>query len=531
MTSSRFRVLTAAVASLVISVGLAATPAQAAPRMAITDLSFSSATVDATESAQAVQLTWRVTNTDQRAITVTGLIELREFQNGAPVGPVRSLNFALRHGDADIAADWGGTAQDSTYRHEVFVPQYATTDSTSWRVTKVTAQDGRGHTAKLTADELVALGAQFTVTRLTDVQAPTLGTLSLDGRSEVYHDGSGLTLSYALSIYDVGLGFRRGTLVLDGPGDRQVSGTFEVRKADAWSGWCGENNYVSLPATWAYCAVTVAIAPDTPSGSWTVNRVRLVDEAGNVTVARDVDWPTVHVSRNEVVEAGDFSVTPDVVDNWRAARTVELRFRAQSWAGPIVKVEVRTEQQCWPSSTTPTWRPDGTASIPIAIPQSRGGCRVTGVAITDEAGNRSLYGEPYGAPALALVVAQLPDETPPKVLSVAPPKKVWTVSELTNSWGVSFTVQVDDTSGAPVTGFSTTLFNSLGHSVGGHSGGISEGDDGRLGLSTTVPPVVGEYVIGFDLTDAAGNRSAFGYPNTSTPEPPGGPLTITVVAD
>jgi hypothetical protein len=508
---------------------LVGAPAQAAARVTITDLAFSSTTVDATEGPQALGLTWRVTNTDQRAITVTGLVELREFQGGVAVGPVRALDFALRSGDADVTADWNSTAQDSIYHYEMTIPQYATTDATAWRVTKVTAQDGRGHTAKLNAEDLVALGAQVTVTRLADLEGPTATTVSIDGRDRVYHDGNGLVLTYRVTIDDVGLGFRRGTLVLAGPGGREVSAPFEVRKESDWSAWCGEDSWVSLPATWAYCAVTVPIAAGTPSGAWTVNRLRLVDEAGNVTVGRDFETSTVYVSRNQTIEASDFTVTPEFVDNWRESKTAELRFRAQSWGGPIVDVDVETARMCTTWGSTPTFHDDGTVSVTLTIPAGSAGCEVTGIALTDEGGNMSFYGSPYRAPALDLVVAPVPDDTPPLVLSVVPPKKVWTVSELENAWGIGFNVQVDNSSGAPVTGGWAVLYDSTGQSVGGHSGGNSEDPDGWVNLSVSANPVPGEYVIGFEISDAAGNASRFGFPNSSYPDPPGGPLTITVV--
>lgn len=524
----RSRALVVAVASLAISVGAAA-PAQAAPRMAITDLAFSSTAVDATADPQSVALTWRVTNTDQRAIAVTGVVELREFRQGAAFGPVRTLDFALRSGDADIFADWDSTAQNSSYRYEMYIPQYATTDTAEWRVTKATAQDGRGHTVKLNAEELATLGAQFTVTHLADKEGPTVSTVSLNGGDRVYHDGNGLTLDYDVNIEDVGLGFKRGTLVLAGPGGREISTPFEVRKENDWSAYCGENSWVSLPARWANCTVTVPIAAGTPSGAWTVSRVRLVDEAGNVTVNRDVTAPTVYVSRNQTIEAGDFQVTPEFVDNWRAAATAELRFRAQSWGGPIVDVDVETARMCWTGGSEPEFHEDGTVSVGLTIPAGSAGCEITGIALTDESGNMSFYGTVYRAPALDLVVAPKPDDTPPAVLAVRAPKKVWKVSELQNAWGIGFEVQVDNTSGAPVTGGWATLYDSNGHSVGGHGGGYSENPDGWVNMSVSAYAVPGEYVIGFRVTDAAGNSSGFGFPNSSYPAPPGGPLTITVV--
>jgi hypothetical protein len=93
--------------------------------------------------------------------------------------------------------------------------------------------------------------------------------------------------------------------------------------------------------------------------------------------------------------------------------------------------------------------------------------------------------------------------------------------------GISIDVTIDDVTLAPVSGFSTTIYNSLGHSVGGGSGGIQVGPDGHVSLPvyfSSLPP--GTYTVGFTLSTSAGNRAGWGYPNGGTPAP-SGPLVFT----
>ncbi|MEH0973487.1 hypothetical protein V6U77_20405 [Micromonospora sp. CPCC 205546] len=78
-----------------------------------------------------------------------------------------------------------------------------------------------------------------------------------------------------------------------------------------------------------------------------------------------------------------------------------------------------------------------------------------------------------------------------------------------------------------MTGFSTTIYNSLGHSVGGASGSRQVGPDARVSLPVyfrNLPP--GTYTVGFRLNTSAGNSAIWGYPNGGAPAP-SGPLVFT----
>jgi hypothetical protein len=92
--------------------------------------------------------------------------------------------------------------------------------------------------------------------------------------------------------------------------------------------------------------------------------------------------------------------------------------------------------------------------------------------------------------------------------------------------GISVNVTIDDVTLAPVTGFSTTIYNSLGHSVGGGSGGIQVGPDGHVSLPVYFRDLpAGTYTVGFTLSTSAGNSASWGYPSGAPA--PSGPLVFT----
>jgi hypothetical protein len=285
---------------------------------------------------------------------------------------------------------------------------------------------------------------------------------------------------------------------------------------------------VNEPATVATCGVSVTLPAETPAGTWTVSRVDLTDVNGNTRRVSKPSSTPIRVSRNDVVTASGFRLEPPAVDNWRESRTSNLVFTPHGAVDGLTSVVVDAEY-CRAESTTPTMRDDGTAAIAIVVKDILKSCKILGVAITDGAAHESFYGAAHGNADLGLTIERVPDTTPPVVLSAALSKSTWTQSELATAWGIGIDVVVDNSSGAPVTGKSATTYDYRGWSVGGGSGGAFEGPNGEVDLSVHVGVLpVGTYTIGFTLTDAANQRSSFGYPNSST-QPPGGPLVLTVI--
>ena len=513
-----------------VAIAVVPTPAAAAANtLAITDVAFSATSIDTTAGPSYIDLHWTVTNGNTSAQNIMGSVELRQFEGSAQVGHRRTITFALNPGDAQVWAEYGSTAQQAHFTYQFLVPQYGTSSQAKWKVTNIVAQDGLGHTRRLTAQELESMGVRFTVTQLDDETPPTVAAVWLyyDQPSAVFDDGSGTTITYYVEVDDVGTGFRKGTLVINGPQDTQLSTPFEVKDVGGYVPECGEGEPVYDPV-YALCSVKVVIPPGSPSGSWSVRQVRVTDNAGNAAVLREIAAPVVRVSRNDVISASDFAVSPAVVDNWRENKNSNLVFRPAGAVGGLAEVEVQTAGACWPMGTTPTMNDDGTASIPVQVLTITSECRITGIALKDAAGHEAFYGTSFRAPDLGLVITRLPDDTPPLVLSATLPKSTWTTTELETAWGIGLDVVVDNSSGAPVTGFSTTVFNALPASVGGAGGGIFEEPDGHLNLSMhtgVLPP--GQYTVGFTLTDAGGRFTQLGYPNR--PPGPNGPLIITVI--
>jgi hypothetical protein len=82
---------------------------------------------------------------------------------------------------------------------------------------------------------------------------------------------------------------------------------------------------------------------------------------------------------------------------------------------------------------------------------------------------------------------------------------------------------------APVTEISETVFDTSGTIVGGGFGGVTATLSGPVTTSVPVPAGLppGTYTVAFQLTDAGGLTSSYGYP-TSPPVPGGAPqFTIT----
>ena len=511
-----------------------ATPASAAGNpLTIKDVAFSAAEVDSTPGYGTVSLEWTVTDTDATATRVTGTVELRQYDGATYVGLSRTLTYASDYATSvSVYPQPGSTAQESHYRYDFIVPQYGASATATWRVYRISTQDDRGHAKTLSSRALEELGAAFTVHQLDDETPPTVGAVWLynDQPMKVYDSGAGTTISYYVDIEDEGVGFRKGTLVLAGPGDARISTDFGLEFI------AGQNEPVCggltvYDPTFTLCVVNVVIPPDSPSGNWSVQRVRVLDAVDNVAVARDLPAPVVGVSRNDVLSASDFAVSPAVVDNWRAPAISNLVFRPAGAVGGVTAVDVATGGSCWPASSIPTANPDGTMSIPIQILDGEYAdrCDISGIALTDGAGHEAYYGPTHRGSDLGLVITRVPDDTPPLVLSATLRQSVWTQSELAEAWGIGLDVVVDNSSGAPVTQWSTTVFNAQPASVGGGSGGISEEPDGHLSLAMFVgvlPP--GEYTVGFTVTDAGGRFTQLGYPNR--PPGPNGPLVITVVA-
>jgi hypothetical protein len=512
--------------AMVVAVIVPASSAVAShkPRITISNVAFAVGQVDVTDGFASVALTWAVADTSPTATQIRGTVTIQQFVGSRQVGPDHTVRYALFfEWPALVSAEPGSTVANSTYRYEFLVPQYGSATNRTWRVTRVTAEDDAGLTKRVSGDV-----ARLAATGLVDTTAPTiLFMIKTDTPDPIFDSGAGVTLRYMLRIDEPESGFWKGRVVFAGPGGARV--TVPLRLVDRGEPWpyCGDSPVFVLSDV--ECTIALVVPAGSPSGTWTITSVVLTSTAEVTARAADADPIPIRVTRNDRVSATDFALTPTNVDNWRQPATLTLSLRPTAAQGGLARVEVHTS--CWPLTNAPTIAPDGTASIEIQMPTFMRRCDIEGIQLTDGAGNIAVYGTPFGAPALGLVATTTPDTTPPVATAVSMTQTVRLTSD-TSPIGVDVTV--DDTTGAPINGYSVTFYSTATQaSVGGGHGGTTTGPDGVVGMTAHVGGLpAGTYIAGFTLTDAAGQNAFYGYPYGTNPNvrpTPGGPLILTVV--
>ncbi|MEV4494269.1 hypothetical protein AB0J84_00975 [Micromonospora arborensis] len=515
------RILAAAAATVLIGVAAPAVAA-AKPTIGFSGIAFATDQVDTTTGGTTVTLNWTVTDTSSTARDLSGSIYVRAYSGTTALGPVEQIRFALHGGWPVVPPHTGGIAS-SSYAYDFLVTEYGPAAPVIYRVTKITATDDQGTTRTLSGDK-ISPAAVLAATQTPDTAPPTTEYVWLDPptKSVVYDDGSGATLRYGLYAFDEpGAGFWKGRIVLDGPGTAEVAAPITLTQSDQGYLLCGDNQNWDI--WYVTCTVPVTLPAGSPTGDWTVKSVSLTDRAGNTKRYTGLEAPTVRVTRNEAINATGFALNPTLVNNWRESATTTLTFIASGVQG---KLTAATETRgCSTWNQVLTEGPAGTYALPAELNTLNSSCTIEGILLTDEAGSVSVYGAPYGRPALDLKATRMPDTARPVATAAALSRTEARPGEVSN--GISVRVTIDDVTLAPIDGYSTTIYNSLGHSVGGANGGIQVGADGHVSLSVhfrDLPP--GTYTVGFSLTTAAGNTAGWGYPNGGTPAP-SGPLVFT----
>ncbi|MER7455690.1 hypothetical protein [Micromonospora sp. NPDC126480] len=525
MTVARLcaRILATATATTALLAAAAApTVAAPKPKIAFSDIAFATDQVDTTTGGTTVTLNWTVTDTSTTAVDLNGSIYVQRYSGTTAVGPVERIRFGLGGGWPVVGPHTGGLAS-SSYAYDFFVSEYGPAAPVTYRVTKITATDDEGTTRTLSGDK-IAPAAVLAATQTPDTTPPSTDQVWLapPTKGHVYDDGSGVTLRYGLYIQDdPGAGFWKGRLVLDGPGAATVVSPFTL--VDSGQGYllCGDSQ-VWGDIWFVMCDLPVTLPAGSPAGDWKVKAVSLTDRAGNTERYTDLAAPTVRVTRNEAIDASGFALNPTEVNNWRESATTTLTFTAAGVQGDLTATVEATGCSTW--NQVLTEGPAGTYSLPVVMSQVSSSCTINGILLTDAAGSVSIYGAHYGGPQLDLRATRVPDTAKPVATAATLSRTEAAPADLFN--GISVDVTIDDVTLAPVTGFSTTIYNSLGHSVGGAGGGIHVGPDGRLSLPVyfrDLPP--GEYTVGFTLTTSAGNSAMWGYPNGAPA--PSGPLVFT----
>jgi hypothetical protein len=483
--------------------------------------------------ATATTVNWTITDSDRTTGTVTGTVTIR-LQGSTPgtyVGRDFQAPFAFNQTLNGGATFLSGTARNSSYSYTFAIPRYAAAANGTWVVTDISVQDDRGHSLDAGDAALANFLHRSVVSlvELIDSTPPTFSNLSLRLNTDpfIYQNGTAATASYSLFITDQESGFWQASITLAGPNGATLSGGVDF-VAGQFGGTCGDFQTGDQDA---FCTVSVTIPPGTAAGTWSVSAVTLVDNAGNTKTYPSQNAAPFVLTSDGVLNAHDFSLTQNPVNNWAGPATTALTFTATGAQHGISTVTVRGNSgfqfQCAQQvTTTPITNADGSFTVPIRVGQGETACVISAIAIVDGSGNASVYGTDYGAPDPGLTITQVPDTIAPTVRSAV--LNPATISSGPANPGTVFINAIAVTPIAPVNQFATNLFDSAGNPLPGNgiSGGVFEDANGRLQLFVfTNGLAAGTYTVGFTIVDEGGLQNTYG-PN-GLPVP-GGPLTLTV---
>jgi hypothetical protein len=514
--------------------------ASAAGRLAVTALSFSPASVDASTGTATATLTWTITDSNASATDIAGQVDIREeAHNGGYIGVAYVAPFDLTGAiTGDENGNGSGTAQQASFSYTFSVPQYANATTANWVISGASIQDNQSDSADISGAALTGYGAVLTATELQDTTPPTYQQLAFnnpDQRPYVYDNGTSNAITYTLTVLDPDSGFWKGTLVLSGPDGQVVitpfSDVYSVTQAEFM---CGQGIGFGLQNM--TCTFPVTIPANAAAGTWRVSSITLTSNSGSTETYGDLDALPITVTADNVIQASGFTVNPNPVNNWDTDAYTTLTMSVTGESGGVSAIYVdlsSTSSACGQSSTTPTLNSDGTYSVPLYMLGDDGPgnyapvCTVTGIAVLDGAGDVSLYGSEYGAPDPGITITQVPDTTPPAVTAASLSPATLPYSADAQSDNLALTI---DDPVAPVTQVSVFLTSSSGSGENVYCCSVQSTLNGTLttGLSIPAGLAPGTYTVGFQLTDAAGLTSTYG---TSTGLPvPGGPLTLTITS-
>nr|BFE66837.1 hypothetical protein GCM10020092_001380 [Actinoplanes digitatis] len=104
-----------------------------------------------------------------------------------------------------------------------------------------------------------------------------------------------------------------------------------------------------------------------------------------------------------MITASDFQLPATVSAPAQGVPSADLTFAVSGAVGGLASVDLDSDV-CTQVSHTPVIGADGRASVKIEIRSLTGRCTVTGVKLTDAAGNVSLYGSAHGNTDLGLTI-------------------------------------------------------------------------------------------------------------------------------
>lgn len=341
------------------------------------DLSWSSPSVDATAGT--------ATNTVTFTATTTNAVQYVKFGLVGPEGtPLPSQYWVSFYPGAVEASRQAGEVSRvdgwSTYRYTFAVPRYAHTENAVWRVTQV-------------GDAVLpdTLGYGFTARSAVDATAP--GYTSLTAETSVWLVGSSpVDNYYRFASVEPEAGLAQFGVTLTGPGGDTLTGaTFMVTNVP--------NPPSQLVNRTAVARVTFPL--DKQVGTWTVTEIWAVDIVGN-KATYEVSLAPVTFTDNAGIALSDITVTPTEVDNWNEAATSVVTANVTAPA-PVTRAEVIADAPCAGGVATLPGGASGTVSVPVTVPVGTTECRITGLAVYDEAGHVSVRGTGHGSTELPLL--------------------------------------------------------------------------------------------------------------------------------
>ncbi|MFC5001611.1 hypothetical protein ACFPIJ_27720 [Dactylosporangium cerinum] len=536
--------VTLAVAATAVT-GVASTAQAAGPggKLSLSALSFAQSTVNSTAGAVADALTWTVKDSSQDAVQVSGHVTIRMYDDAAGAFVGHDFVIPFSYGNtccsSDIGAYVDGTPQESTYAYTFVVPQWASSSSVTWKVTKVTLEDNLGNTATVGAAKLQTFGSTIATTAAVDSGAPTISGLALYQNSSplrpyVYVNGTSAQVTYTFYIQDWQTGFWKGTLKLAGPGGQSVTTPFQYTKSEmstavtCGGGFSGGNVYD------LYCGVTVTLPAGSAAGNWRVAQIVVIDNAGRQATFKNPAAQSVTATSNATLTASGFALSPNPVNNWRGDVMGSLTLSAAGATKGVSAVYVNfSDNSCtqWGATTV---NADGTISVPVRVFSSSQGCTVTGIAVVDGAANVALYGTLYNAPDPGLAFQRVPNTTPPVATSATLSQTSIPLSELSGT-SVQLVVHAEILT-APINSYAYYIYNAAGEVVSQAFGGTGQAADGTVTMYLYLPwwngMGPGEYQVGFQLSDSSYLSTFYDVLGDPRSQPlPGGPLTFTIVDD
>lgn len=504
------------------------------PRLALTALAFEQATVDVTGGYAANKLTWTVTNTDPNADSIYGTVtmRMRSTVTGELVGHDWTARYRFQETCCGDGTYESGTPQESTYSYYLPVRRYADAATAIWEVTKVTIGSGDS-TASVSGTRLQSFGYRFTAQTLVDSSGPTVDSIGLFSlrRPYLYVGNGPVTVTYDFTVQDWQSGFWKGTIRLAGPDGASVATRFTWDREEYSTGFrCGEVSGGERDGVYMPCAIQVTLPEGAQPGNWRVAALVLRNNAGGTTTYKNPTAPSITTTANTTVQASDFAVDPNPVDNWRDSVTVELSMAVIGAQKGVSAVHVDFAMGGCQQWGVPTVNAAGRIAVPVMVYQQTAECEVEGIAVVDGAGNVALYGSAYGAPDPGLTITRVPSTGAPVALSAALDPSSLPASEV-GQRSIRLTIATE-VQVAPVVSLDVHVYDADGTVVSQSSGGVSQAADGTITSWLYLPwngLSPGDYTVGFVLGDAARATSAWNMPDRPDSKTlPGGPVVLTV---